>query len=70
MDLLERDAGLTVGTELAREGVPLQVIQRQLGHTSVSTTSVYLRGIDVEEIISTIHARRAPMMHVSAGLKL
>jgi site-specific recombinase XerD len=56
--------------ELAREGVPLPVIQRQLGHSYVSTTSVYLQGIDVEEIISTVHARRAPMMHVSAGLEL
>jgi site-specific recombinase XerD len=56
--------------ELAREGVPLPVIQRQLGHSYVSTTSVYLQGIDVEEISGTIHARRAPMMHVSAGLEL
>jgi site-specific recombinase XerD len=56
--------------ELAREGVPLPVIQRQLGHSYVSTTSVYLKGIDVEEMIGTIHARRAPMMHVSAGLEL
>ena len=56
--------------ELARERVPLPVIQRQLGHSYVSTTSVYLQGIDVEEIIGTIHARRAPMMHVSAGLEL
>jgi hypothetical protein len=39
-------------------------------HSYVSTTSVYLQGIDVEEIIGTIHARRAPMMHVSAGLEL
>ena len=56
--------------ELAREGVPLPVIQRQLGHSYVSTTSVYLQGIDTEEIIGTIRARRAPMMHVSAGLEL
>ena len=28
--------------ELAREGVPLPVTQRQLGHSYVSTTSVYL----------------------------
>jgi site-specific recombinase XerD len=56
--------------ELAREGVPLPVIQRQLGHSYVSTTSVYLQGIDVEEIIGTIRSRRAPMMHVSAGLEL
>ena len=53
--------------ELAREGVPLPVIQRQLGHSYVSTTSVYLQGIDVEEIIGTIHARRTPMTHASAG---
>jgi hypothetical protein len=52
--------------ELAREGVPLPVIQRQLGHSYVSTTSVYLQGINTEEIIDAIHARRAPMMHVSA----
>ncbi len=56
--------------ELACEGVPLPVIQPQLGHSYVSTTSVYLQGIDVEEIIGTIHARRVPMMHVSAGLEL
>src|ERR1035437_2654507 len=56
--------------ELAREGVPLPANQRQLGHSYVSTTSVYLQGIDVEEIIGTIHARRAPMMHASAGLEL
>ncbi len=56
--------------ELAREGVPLPIIQRQLGHSYVSTTSVYLQGIDAEEIIGKIHARRAPMMHASAGLEL
>jgi site-specific recombinase XerD len=42
--------------ELAREGVPLPVIQRELGHSYVSTTSVYLQGIDVEEIIGTIRS--------------
>ena len=49
------------------KGVPLPVIQRQLGHSYVSTTSVYLQGIDLDEIIGTTYARRAPMMHVSAG---
>ena len=43
--------------EMAREGVPLIVIQRQLGHTNI--TSVYLQGIDNTEIIETVHARRA-----------
>jgi integrase len=30
--------------ELAREGVPLNVIQRQLGHANLGTTSIYLQG--------------------------
>jgi integrase len=30
---------------MAREGVPLIVIQRQLGHTNLATTSIYLQGI-------------------------
>lgn len=56
--------------ELAREGVSLNVIQRQLGHANLGTTSIYLQGIDIEEIISTVHARRAPMMSATAGLQL
>jgi hypothetical protein len=39
--------------ELARERVPLNVIQRQLGHANLGTTSVCLQGIDTEEIIAT-----------------
>jgi integrase len=54
---------------LAREGVPLNIIQRQLGHANLGTTSIYLQGIDTEEIIATVHARRAPMMPASAGLR-
>jgi site-specific recombinase XerD len=56
--------------ELAREGVALNIIQRQLGHANLGTTSIYLQGIDIEEIIATVHARRAPMMSASAGLRL
>ena len=56
--------------ELLREGIPLPLIQRQLGHSHLSTTGTYLQGISSEEIISTVHARRAPMMHASAGLAL
>jgi site-specific recombinase XerD len=48
--------------ELAHEGVPLIVIQRQLGHSNLGITSVYLQGIDNAEIIETVHARRAPMI--------
>jgi site-specific recombinase XerD len=38
---------------LAREGVPLIVIQRQLGHSNLGITSIYLQGIDNAEIIDT-----------------
>jgi integrase/recombinase XerD len=55
--------------EMAREGVPLNVIQRQLGHANLGITSVYLEGIDNAEIIDTVHARRAPMIPASAGLR-
>jgi site-specific recombinase XerC len=56
--------------EMAREGVPLIVILRQLGHSNLGITSVYLQGIDSGEIIETVHARRAPMIPVSASLRL
>ena len=54
--------------EMAREGVPLIVIQRQLGHTNLGITSIYLQGIDNTEIIDTVHARRAPMVPVDSSL--
>jgi len=56
--------------EMAREGVPLNVIQRQLGHANLRVTTVYLQGIDSTEIINAVHARRAPMMPASVGLRL
>ena len=56
--------------EMAREGVPLIVIQRQLGHSNLGITSVYLQGIDNAEIIDTVHARRAPMIPVSTSLRI
>ena len=42
-------------------------IQRQLGHSNLGITSVYLQGIDNAEIIDTVHTRRAPMIPVSAS---
>jgi len=56
--------------ELAREGVRLIVIQRQLGHSNLGITSVYLQGIDNAEIIEAVHAHRAPVIPVSASLRL
>ncbi len=56
--------------EMAHEGVPLLVIQRQLGHSNLGITSIYLQGIDDAEIIDTVRARRAPMISVNASLRL
>ena len=53
---------------MAREGVPLIVIQRQLGHTNLGITSIYLQGIDNTEIIDTVHARHAPMVPVHSSV--
>ncbi|MGH2712527.1 MAG: hypothetical protein ACRDM7_01320 [Thermoleophilaceae bacterium] len=39
-----------------------RVSQRQLGPANLGTTSIYLQGIDPEEIIATVRTRRAPMM--------
>jgi integrase len=54
---------------MAREGIPLNIIQRQLGHAHLGVTSIYLQGIDDGEIIDTVRARRAPMLPASAGLR-
>jgi integrase/recombinase XerD len=54
---------------MAREGVPLNVIQRQLGRANLGITSIYLQGIDNSEIIDTVHRRPAPTLPASAGLR-
>jgi integrase len=56
--------------EMAHEGVPLIVIQRQLGHSNLGITSIYLQGIDNAEIIDAVHGRHAPRVPVSASLRL
>ena len=48
--------------EMSREGIPLLVIQRQLGHADLGITSAYPRGIDNTEIIHAVHERPAPMI--------
>ena len=40
--------------EMAHEGVALNIIQRQLGHTDLRVTSIYLQGIDNAEIINAV----------------
>jgi site-specific recombinase XerD len=56
--------------EMAHEGVPLVVIQRQLGHTNLGITSIYLQGIDSSEIIRMVHGRPSPVISASAGLQI
>jgi hypothetical protein len=56
------------GVEMAREGVPLVVIQRQIGHSNLGITSVYLQGIDNAEIIDTVHTRRGGRIHARGTL--
>jgi hypothetical protein len=54
--------------EMARESVPPNLTERQLGPANLGITSVYLQGNDNAEIIGTVYARRAPMLPASAGL--
>ena len=56
--------------EMSREGVPLVVIQRQLGHADLGITSSYLWGIDNTEIIHAVHERPTPMIPATTGLSL
>jgi site-specific recombinase XerD len=56
--------------ELAHEGVPLNIIQRQLGHTNLGVTSIYLQEIDNAEIIATVQARKAPIIPASTGPRI
>jgi hypothetical protein len=39
------------------------------GQANLGITSIYLQGIDNSEIINTVHARPAPMLPASAGLR-
>jgi site-specific recombinase XerD len=55
--------------EMAHEGIPLPIIQRQLGHANLGITSFYLQGIDTREIVATVHHRWPPVIPASAGLR-
>jgi integrase/recombinase XerD len=56
--------------EMSREGVPLLIIQRQLGHADLRITPTYLLGIDNTEIVHAVHQRPAPMISATNGLRL
>jgi integrase len=44
--------------ELAKENVPINLIQRQLGHASVATTDRYLNSIAPQQVIDAMRMRR------------
>ena len=64
------NCGTLTRFEVAHEGVPLVVIQRQLGHAHLGITSIYLQGIDSSEIIGTVHGRPSPTISANAGLQM
>lgn len=47
----------THAAELAREGVPMPLIQQQLGHASLATTDRYLRHLAPTELVAAIQKR-------------
>ena len=47
----------TMAYELLMEGVPIPIIQRQLGHTSLQTTDIYLSHIAPKQVLEFITAR-------------
>ena len=47
----------TLASELCQEGVPLTVIQAQLGHLSAATTDQYLRQLSPTQVIETMKTR-------------
>ncbi len=44
--------------QLAREGLPVNVIQAQLGHSSLATTSLYLDHIAPQQLIEIMKSRK------------
>jgi site-specific recombinase XerD len=56
--------------EMAGESVPLNVIQRQLGHVNLGVTSVYSMGSTPPRSSNTVHNRRPPRISASAGLRI
>jgi site-specific recombinase XerD len=47
----------THAAELAREGVPMNVIRDQLGHKNLATTDRYVRGLCPADVVAAMQAR-------------
>ena len=48
----------THAAELAQEGIPVNVIQQQLGHANLAVTSIYLAHIAPQQLIDTMKERK------------
>lgn len=48
--------------DLAREGAPLHLLSRQLGHSHIGTTATYLQGISNSEVVELMAARGGPVV--------
>lgn len=55
--------------ELVREGVPVHILQRQLGHANLAVTTVYLASVAPEEVLAVAHQRRQPTMQITTLLE-
>lgn len=51
--------------ELVREGVPVYLLQRQLGHANLAVTTVYLAGVAPEEVLLAAQSRRPPSVLIT-----
>jgi integrase len=47
-----------MASELMMEGLPMPIIQKQLGHASLATTERYLLHIAPRELIEAMNSRR------------
>ena len=54
--------------ELVREGVPVHILQRQLGHANLAVTTVYLSSVAPEELLAVAQTRRPPSVLVTSFL--
>ena len=48
----------TCAWELAKEGVPMPIIQKALGHTSLQTTDRYLRHVAPMDVIDVMKSTK------------
>lgn len=53
--------------ELAREGIGLHLVSRQLGHANLAITTTYLQGISPAEVVGAVAGRRPPMVTALSG---